>query len=97
MPLLHCTRCGLERDSLDKAPLPAEDGVLVLTLVCAECWGEWREEEVRIINELRLNFIDPEAQKTLRDRMFGYLNLKSDDESVSPTDEPLCDRTESSV
>lgn len=86
---ITCARCGLDKAPLAKQPpLPGEDAALVLARVCVDCWGEWREEEVRTINELRLNFMDPDAQRTLRERMLSYLGL-----SASEDDEtPLCER-----
>ena len=86
-----CKRCGDNKPGLERQPLPTEEGALALESICTDCWHDWTEEEVRTINELRLNFIDPEAQETLRVRMLSYLNLaESDDAAVA-----LCDRDES--
>lgn len=88
MSQVNCKRCGKEKAGLDRRPLPTAEGELALESICADCWHEWTEEEVRTINELRLNFIDPEAQETLRVRMLAYLNL-SDTEDAT---DPLCGR-----
>lgn len=85
-----CARCAQQKPALERRPpLPGDDAEKVHSNVCSDCWQEWREEEVRTINELRLNFMDPEAQRVLRERMLSYLGLSGaeDDET------PLCDRS----
>ena len=91
--IITCSRCGEERPALErKPPLPGDDADRILDSVCAECWQEWREEEVRTINELRLNFMDPEAQRVLRERMFRYLGLDEGQGTDDGGAEPLCER-----
>ena len=41
--------------------------------ICADCWAEWLHMEVMVINELRLNFMDPGAQQTLNQHMRQFL------------------------
>ena len=43
--------------------------------VCADCWGEWGRAEVMVINELRLNFMDPASQEILNRQMREFLHL----------------------
>jgi Fe-S cluster biosynthesis and repair protein YggX len=50
-------------------------GTTILATVCAECWGEWTQAEVMVINELRLNFMDPAAQQVLERHMREFLLL----------------------
>jgi Fe-S cluster biosynthesis and repair protein YggX len=70
-----CSRCGEKASRLDAAPLPGDLGIEIQTRVCARCWTEWEAEEVRVINEHRLNFMDPEAQQVLRRHLRAYLCL----------------------
>jgi Fe-S cluster biosynthesis and repair protein YggX len=42
---------------------------------CRDCWNLWRENEVRVINELRLNFLDPAAQVALEQQLREFLRL----------------------
>ncbi len=82
-PTLTCCRCQRQQASLDRAPFPGALGQQILANVCAECWDEWRQTEVMVINELRLNFMDPAAQETLNEQMREFLRLpasESDDE-----------------
>jgi len=72
---VQCSRCGEHKPRQKAAPYAGADGQLIQETVCSECWADWREEEVRTINELKLNFMDPAAQATLRSRMFSFLGL----------------------
>jgi Fe-S cluster biosynthesis and repair protein YggX len=70
-----CRRCGQTRAGLSRAPMPGTLGAAILATVCAECWQEWTRNEVMVINELRLNFMDPAAQQTLERHMREFLGL----------------------
>ena len=69
----QCARCAKAEPRLPQAPLPGAVGEELLARVCADCWNEWREMEVRVINELRLNFMDPDAQEKLDRQMRAFL------------------------
>ncbi len=43
--------------------------------ICADCWAEWAKAEVMVINELRLNFMDPASQEILNRQMREFLHL----------------------
>lgn len=73
---VSCSRCGRQAAALEAPPpLPPELAKTVAANVCADCWSEWVEEEVRVINELRLNFMDPESVEVLHRRLREYLSL----------------------
>jgi len=76
MTLVHCSRCGLDKPPLARAPMPGPVGQEILAHVCADCWHEWERAEVMVINELRLNFMDPAAQQTLEQHMREFLALE---------------------
>ena len=73
---VKCHRCGREASPLAAPPLPGELGAEVLRSSCAACWGEWEAMEVKLINELRLNFIDPESERTLHKHLREFLQLE---------------------
>lgn len=71
-----CTRCSrADAPALSRAPIPGPVGRELLQRVCADCWREWQKMEVMVINELRLNFMDPGAQETLDGHMRAFLSL----------------------
>ena len=70
LPTLACSRCGRpDAPALSRAPMPGPTGQEIQARVCADCWGAWQNMEVMVINELRLNFMDPKAQETLEAQM----------------------------
>ena len=71
-----CPRCGRTgAPALRRPPLPGALGRDVQARVCADCWQEWTRNEVMVINELRLNFMDPGAQEILDKHMREFLRL----------------------
>jgi Fe-S cluster biosynthesis and repair protein YggX len=72
----HCLRCGRAgAPRLARPPLPGAAGREVQAGICADCWGEWGRAEVMVINELRLNFMDPASQEILSRQMREFLHL----------------------
>jgi Fe-S cluster biosynthesis and repair protein YggX len=70
-----CARCGQTGESAPAhrigfaAPLKEK----VLASVCAACWKEWEGVEVKVINEYRLSFLDPEHRKMLQNAASDFL------------------------
>ncbi len=88
-----CERCRRdEAPALGSPPFPGPVGQEVQEAVCADCWAEWQKMEVMVINELRLNFMDPRAQQVLRQHMLEFLCLRPPDPSSAgfpPPDAPI--------
>ena len=49
----------------------------VLASACASCWKEWEDMEIKVINEYRLNFLDPEHRATLQRACLEFLTLSA--------------------
>ena len=74
---VHCARCGrTEAPALARPPLRGPAGEEIRARVCADCWAEWQNAEVMVINELRLNFMDPGSQQVLDKHMREFLLLE---------------------
>lgn len=74
MATVHCARCGRpEAPALTRTPLPGKQGQEIRARICQDCWNEWEKMEVMIINELRLNFMDPASQEILSKHMREFL------------------------
>lgn len=86
---VHCSRCGRDATALSSPPLPGPSGIEIQQKVCADCWTEWQNMEVMVINELRLNFMDPDAQETLDRHMREFFGLRSAAEAASAQLEDL--------
>ena len=76
MATITCTRCRREVEPMAAPPMPGKVGREVQEHVCADCWAEWQGMEVMVINELRLNFMDPTAQATLDQHMRQFLAIE---------------------
>lgn len=76
---VHCVRCRQEKPGLDRQVYPGELGERIQRSICADCWREWQQMEVMVINELRLNFMQPESQDILVQQMREFLCLNDND------------------
>ena len=72
-----CSRCGRpgEAPPAQRIPFPADVKQRLLGAVCASCWKEWEDMEVKVINEYRLNFLDPEHRSMLQRACLEFLKL----------------------
>lgn len=70
-----CSRCGKTAKPPARVSWGGQLGDEIRTRVCAACWAEWEQAEVMVINELKLNFMDPEAQDVLTRQLREFLML----------------------
>ena len=75
MATVHCTRCGQDREGLANPPFGGELAKQVHAKICKVCWSEWIGRQTMIINEYRLNVVDPKAQEALLAEMKTFLGL----------------------
>jgi Fe-S cluster biosynthesis and repair protein YggX len=72
---VKCSRCGNEAPGVESVPYPGELGRQIREGVCASCWEEWERMEVMVINELRLNFMEPKWMEILQQHMRDFFYL----------------------
>ena len=72
-----CSHCGKpgEPPPAHRVPFPPPVKQKLLDSVCASCWSEWEDMEVKVINEYRLNFLEPEHRAMLQRACLEYLKL----------------------
>ena len=73
--MVMCIRCAMEREGLTGPPFGGELGQKVHQQVCKPCWSEWIARQTMIINEYRLNVVDPQAQESLLREMRSFLQM----------------------
>jgi len=73
MATVMCAKYGKEMPALEKQPFPGEAGKRVLEEVSAKAWDEWLGIQTMIINENRLNMMDPDARKFLSEQRDKFL------------------------
>lgn len=66
---VHCVKLGREAEALDRAPYPGELGQKIYENVSKEAWTLWLRHQTMLINEYRLNVMDPQARKMLEQEM----------------------------
>lgn len=74
-PTVSCVRCQRQAPAVVDPAYPGPLGDEIRAKVCADCWSEWQAGEVMVINELRLNFMDPKSQDILVRHMREFLAL----------------------
>jgi Fe-S cluster biosynthesis and repair protein YggX len=67
--MVHCVKLGKEAEGLDFQPYPGELGKRVFENVSKEGWQMWLGHQTMLINEYRLNPLDPKARKMLEEQM----------------------------
>lgn len=73
---VHCRRCNQLRPALKERPFKGELGEQVLASICQTCWTEWIHMGTKVINELRLNFANPQHAAIYDQHMKEFLNLQ---------------------
>jgi len=71
-----CVRCGETREGAGRV-LPGTIGDEIEQRVCAECWGEWTQQQIRVINHYGLRPALREDREKLYDFTREFLGLES--------------------
>jgi Fe-S cluster biosynthesis and repair protein YggX len=72
-----CVRCQKPGEPPAASRIPFGPAVKekVAASVCASCWKEWEEMEVKVLNEYRLNYMDREHRAMIQKACLEFLNL----------------------
>ncbi len=66
---VKCVKLGRELPGLDRVPWKGEIGKRVYENVSKEAWAMWVNHSKMLLNEFRLNPLDPNAQKIMEEQM----------------------------
>jgi len=69
---VYCVKLGKEAEGLDAPPFPTELGQRIYENVSKEAWQQWLGHQTMLVNEMRLNMMDPQAQKYLQQQMEAF-------------------------
>lgn len=69
---VNCIKLGKEAEGLDRAPYPGALGQRIFDNVSKEAWQKWLRQQTILINEYRLNPIDPRSRRFLEEQMEQY-------------------------
>lgn len=77
---VFCQNLQKEAEGLDFQLYPGELGKRIFDNISKEAWGNWQKKQTMLINENKLNMMEPEARTFLEERMSAYLF-----EGIEPT------------
>jgi Fe-S cluster biosynthesis and repair protein YggX len=69
---VKCIKLGREAEGLDFLPYPGELGKRIFDNVSKEAWRAWLSHQTMLMNEYRLNPLDPKARKFIEGEMEKY-------------------------
>jgi Fe-S cluster biosynthesis and repair protein YggX len=70
--MVKCVKLGREAEGLDFPTYPGELGKKIFENVSKEAWRAWLGHQTMLMNEYRLNPLDPKARKFLEGEMEKY-------------------------
>lgn len=70
---VFCVKLQREGEGLDFPPYPGELGKRIYAHISKEAWDMWIRQQTILVNEYRLNMMDPQARKWLAEQMKGFL------------------------
>ncbi len=76
MAVLTCARCGETREGAGRV-LPGALGEEIEQRVCAECWKEWMQQQIRVINHYGLRPAMKEDREKLYEFTREFLGLQA--------------------
>lgn len=70
---VFCQRLQKEADGLDFQMYPGELGKKIFENISKEAFKEWQKKQTMLINEHKLNMMEPSARSFLEEQMNAYL------------------------
>ena len=67
--MVKCVKLGKETEGLDYPTYPGDLGKRIYENVSKEAWQMWLKHQTMIINEYRINPMDPKARKFVEEEM----------------------------
>ncbi|MCL7971850.1 MAG: oxidative damage protection protein [marine benthic group bacterium] len=85
---LECVRCAKpDRSPLDRRPFPNELGDRLVDEICSECWEEWKQRQMLLINHYGLNVREPKAREFLVANLRSFLFGEGEEQAGIDTSE----------
>jgi Fe-S cluster biosynthesis and repair protein YggX len=83
---LQCVRCDKpDRQSIARPPFPNDLGRRLVAEICSDCWDEWKQRQMLLINHYGLNVRDPRAREFLVTNLRSFLFAEGDDQAEIDT------------
>lgn len=76
--MITCARCNLEKTPVVNTAFYTGDvGTALKANACQDCWKEWIKMQIMLVNEYRLNLMDPKTDEFLNSQVLAFFNLDS--------------------
>ena len=76
MAEITCSRCGESKEAVQNTAFYR--GAVREQLqahACQDCWAEWIKMQIMLINEYRLNLMDPKTDEFLNKQVLAFFNI----------------------
>ena len=70
---VYCEYLQKEAEGLDFQLYPGELGKRIFDSISKEAWAEWQKKQTMLINEKKLNMMEPSDRKFLEEQMEAFL------------------------
>ncbi len=70
--VVQCVKLGREAEGLERQTYPGDLGKRIFDNVSREAWQQWLQHQTMLINEYRLNPIDPKNREFLEKQMEAF-------------------------
>lgn len=71
--IVNCAKLNKEAEGLDFQTWPGELGKKIFDSISKEAWDMWINHQTMLINEYRLNPMDPQAKELITTEMEKFL------------------------
>lgn len=72
--MVTCRKYGQEMPGLDAPPYPGPKGQEIFETVSKQAWAEWLAHQTMLINERRLNMMEPGTRAFLGEQLENFLS-----------------------
>ena len=69
---VECVKLGIEAEGLDNLSYPGELGQRIFNSISKQAWQQWLQHQTMLINEYRLNMLEPQARDFLEQEMVKF-------------------------
>jgi len=70
---VFCQNLQKEAEGLDFQLYPGEVGKRIFDNISKEAWGQWQKKQTMLINEKKMNMMNPDDRAFLETAMVAYL------------------------
>ncbi len=71
--MVQCVKLGKELPGLDRPPIPGELGKRIFNEVSKDAWKMFEDHFKMVMNEYRLNLMDPRTDEIFRQQIVEFL------------------------